>query len=354
MSTAAQNARASRASARSLKICLAASGGGHLRQLVDLENVWSRHEYFFVTEESALGLSLAERHPVKFVPHFGWGQAKLGKPLLMLRRALSNLIASVKIVLKERPDLLITTGAGAVFFTMILARLVGARVVAIESFARFSQPSLFGRMATPFAHEQVVQSERLRQFYPKAHVFDPLRILDKPAPLKDSLLFATVGATLPFDRLTAAVAGLKASGQIAEDVLIQTGVGSTPISGVTNHETLRFEEIQDLLKRASIVVSHGGTGSIITALREGCHVIVMPRLPQLGEVYDDHQVEITAAFELRGLIQSASDPDSLLRAIEATRQRQRVTATTEPQALAEFLDGIISSMGGAPAEAKAA
>ena len=53
-----------------LRVALAGSGGGHVRQLLDLERVWSNFEAFFVTEDTPLGRSIAERHTAHFVPHF--------------------------------------------------------------------------------------------------------------------------------------------------------------------------------------------------------------------------------------------------------------------------------------------
>jgi UDP-N-acetylglucosamine transferase subunit ALG13 len=329
-----------------LRLCLAASGGGHLRQLLDLKPVWSRHDYFFVTEDTALGRSLGDEHPVRFVPHYGWGQARLGKGLRMARSAFVNFFKAAALMLRERPHVVISTGAGAVFFPVLWARLLGARVVVIESFARFEHASLFGRMAAPFAHDFVVQSEQLARHYPKAAFFDPLRILDGPAPAKKPLLFGTVGAVLPFDRLVTAVAEVHARGQLTDKVVLQTGVGGLRPEGLESVETLPFGEIQALLRDASVVVCHGGTGSIITALREGCHVIAMPRLQRLGEVYDDHQAEITEAFEKRGLVLSATSADELAEALAATRGRERVLATTEPTGLIQFLDGVIDRVAG--------
>jgi UDP-N-acetylglucosamine transferase subunit ALG13 len=66
-------------------------------------------------------------------------------------------------------------------------------------------------------------------------------------------------------------------------------------------------------------------------------VIAMPRLSKLGEHYDDHQAEITEAFEKRGLIQVANSTDELCEAIARTRTRPRVMATTEPAGLITFL-----------------
>lgn len=332
-----------RSGPKRLKLCLAASGGGHVRQLLDLEPVWSEHDYFFVTEDTALGASLADKHRTYFVPHVAVGQARLGAPFRMIAGAIKSVFVSGQIIWKERPDVLISTGAGAVFFALLWARLLGAKVIAIESFARFDHPSIFSRVSAPWAHELIIQSKALLAHYPKARVFDPLKILDKPRPPKKPLLFATVGATLPFDRLVDTVAELKASGAITEDVIIQTGVGghAPELPGVEVVETLPFDRIQEILLEADIVVCHGGTGSLITALREGCRVIAVPRLVELSEHYDNHQAEITEAFASRGLIEVAHSAEELSACLERLRCREPLLATTDPHALLSFLRAML-------------
>lgn len=326
---------------RRLRLCLAASGGGHVRQLLDLEDVWSKHDYFFVTEDTALGANLAEKHRTYFVPHVAIGQARLGAPFRMIRAAVSSFFRSAAIIARERPDIVISTGAGAVFFAVAWARLRGARTVVIDSFARFDRPSLFARIAAPIAHDLVVQSAALSSYFPKAKVFDPFRLLDTPAPAKKPLLFATVGATLPFERLVSSVAELKARGDLPEHVIIQTGVGAPQPEGVESVETLSFDRIQELLTDADIVVCHGGTGSLITALRKGCRVIAFPRLMEKGEHYDNHQAEITSAFAARGLIAVANSADELAEALVQVRSRPPVLATTDPSELMGYLENVL-------------
>ncbi len=325
-----------------LRICLAASGGGHVRQLLDLEPVWSAHDYFFLTEDTALGRSLADRHRVHYVTHVAMGQFRLGAPIRMAIGAVRNFFESAAAILKERPDVVISTGAGAVFFAVAWARALGAKVVIVESFARFDRLSLFARIAGPFAHHKVVQSSALSRFWPDARVFDPLRPLDAPRPPKKPLLFATVGATLPFDRLTETVASLKASGAIPEEVLIQTGVGGRAPEGVRTVDTLSFDDVQSVLNDADIVVCHGGTGSLITALRQGCRVVAMPRLFERGEHYDNHQAEITRAFEARGLIAVANTREELAEALASVRARPPAMATTDHADLVGYLNTLLS------------
>jgi UDP-N-acetylglucosamine--N-acetylmuramyl-(pentapeptide) pyrophosphoryl-undecaprenol N-acetylglucosamine transferase len=325
------------------RLALVASGGGHVRQLLDLEPVWASYDRFFLTEDTALGQSIAERERTYFVPHFALGQARLGAPLKMIWASLRNSIISARVMLRERPEVLITTGAGACFFAVLWARLSGSRIILIESFARFDHPSKFARIAGPLAHHMIVQSAALAAFMPRAAVFDPLRILDLRTPPKRPMVFATVGATLPFDRLVESVAELKLRGEIFEDVLIQTGVGGTSPPGIKTVPTLPFDEVQRVLDDADIVICHGGTGSLITALRRGCRVIVMPRQAALKEHYDDHQAEITRAFAARGLVTIANTVDELAQALRTVRASPPICATTDPRALIDHLRGVLAA-----------
>ena len=110
-----------------LRVCLAASGGGHIRQLLDLERVWSPHDVFFVTDDTPLSRSIAQKHPVHFVPHFALGQICNGAVLSMLVSAIANLVKTAALLARERPDVVITTGAGTVFFPVLWARLFAPR-----------------------------------------------------------------------------------------------------------------------------------------------------------------------------------------------------------------------------------
>ena len=240
----------------------------------------------------------------------------------------------------ERPDIVISTGAGAVLFSCLTARAMGAPFILVDSFARFDRPSAFARMARPFATSVVVQSPALKALWPDALLFDPLKRLDTPPPPKEDLIFVTVGATLGFERMIATVAQLKRDGQIPERVVFQTGSGALPQGLGRDVETVRelpFDDVQALLQRARIVITHGGTGSLITALRAGCNVIAMPREFERKEHYDNHQSEITDAFVARGLILAAHNPDEMAAALVAARARTPTLATTDPSELRAFL-----------------
>ena len=327
-----------------MKICLAASGGGHMRQLLDLEPFWSGRDYVFVTEPTAMGHSVAQLHPTEFVPHVAVGQAKLGHPLVMIRSAIANLAASWRIVSLHRPDVFVSTGAGSMFFTGLFAKLRGAKVIVIDSFARFDKPSAFARIAGPIADWRIAQSPASAKAWNNAECHDPLVPLEGERPAKEPLLFATVGATLPYGRLLDYVGDAKRQGLIPERVVVQTGEGAAPVENAECVETLDFAEMKAMLAKADIVVCHGGTGSIITALQAGCRTITIPRLFERGEHYDNHQLEITEAFEQRGLLFVARTREEFAAALVKARAATPRLATTDPKGLIARLTQIVDGL----------
>lgn len=329
-----------------IRLCLAASGGGHVRQLLDLSQFWSTYDRFFVTEDTALGHSIAEKEDTEFVPHFALGQAKLGNPLLMLKRAIRSSWQSLKIIWKRRPDLVISTGAGSQLFIVVWGRLFGAKIILIDSFARFEAPSAFARLAGRFAHLRIAQSASAAGAWKGALVYEPLREVPAEKMAKKNLLVGTVGATLPFPRLVSLVLDAKREGLIEEDVLLQVGEGAgdiEPTPGVRIVETLPFDVLREALADARIVVGHGGTGSIITALQAQCGTIVIPRRFELGEHYDNHQAEICEAFAARGLVQVADDPSSFAAALAAARKQEPTPVRTDYDGLAKILQDYVDS-----------
>lgn len=318
-------------------ICLAGSGGGHIRQILDLEPLWRDYNRFFVSEDTALGRTLGEKHDVAFVRHVALGQARLGAPFKMVAGAIANFFQSARIVMRKRPDVVISTGAGAMFFTVMWARLLGSKIIIIDSMARVEKPSIFARIAGRLAHVRISQSAKAGVAWPGAKVFDSLKVLDKPAPLKEPLVFVTVGATLPFDRLIKLVETVKRKGYIPERVIAQCGVGGYQSSEFDTVETMDFGAVQELLNRADFVVCHAGTGSLVTALQNGCRTIAVPRRFSRSEHYDDHQAEIAAAFEERGLVLTVDSEEDLIAAFAEWRRRSPTLATRDASDMIAFL-----------------
>ncbi|UJR80256.1 glycosyltransferase [Sandaracinus amylolyticus] len=129
------------------------------------------------------------------------------------------------------------------------------------------------------------------------------------------MIFVTVGAQMPFDRMVKAVDEWAAARKRA-DVFAQIG----PADYVPRHvKWTRFLEPDDFLARyreASVIVAHAGTGSILQALELGKPILVMPRRAALRETRNDHQVATAERFQSLGRVPVAWDATDLAQALD--------------------------------------
>ena len=114
------------------------------------------------------------------------------------------------------------------------------------------------------------------------------------------MIFVTVGThEQPFNRLIKKVDDLVANGDIKEKVIIQTGFSTYNANHCEAHKMMSFDEMQQALKDARIVITHGGPSSFIEALQFGKVPIVVPRRQEYNEHVNDHQVDFTKLIEKR-------------------------------------------------------
>ena len=112
------------------------------------------------------------------------------------------------------------------------------------------------------------------------------------------MIFVTVGSQLPFDRMTSAVvAWARARGR--SDVFLQTGDSAVDVTGFESARMLDAAGIQRQFDRASVVVAHAGTGTMIECMLRGTPVIVMPRSAALHETRNDHHFATARKFASR-------------------------------------------------------
>ena len=71
------------------------------------------------------------------------------------------------------------------------------------------------------------------------------------------------------------------------------------------------EQLTSYIKKADIVITHGGTGSVLTALKNNKKVIACARLKKFGEHVDDHQKELVELFDKKGHLIELDEKTSL-------------------------------------------
>ena len=109
-------------------------------------------------------------------------------------------------------------------------------------------------------------------------------------------------------------------GKITEAVFAQVGYSDYKPKNYEYKEFLDREEFKKIINECDKVITHGGTGAIINAVKNGKNVIAIPRLVKFGEHVDDHQIEIVNQFHDMGLILGVSNAEDLekeLRKIES-------------------------------------
>lgn len=130
------------------------------------------------------------------------------------------------------------------------------------------------------------------------------------------MIFVTVGTSdQPFDRLIEGVAALAAE----EELIVQCGASAIRPSGAECAVFLDYESVLEHMRRARAVVTHAGVGSIMAALSAGKRPFVVPRLRELGEAIDDHQLELGAKLDRAGLVVLVRDPAALADAVRLAR-----------------------------------
>jgi UDP-N-acetylglucosamine transferase subunit ALG13 len=129
------------------------------------------------------------------------------------------------------------------------------------------------------------------------------------------VIFLTVGFQLPFDRLVHAV-DLWAGAQKRTDVFAQIGHSDYKPKHLKYHTHVLPAEFRDLVRRADLVVSHAGMGSIITALELAKPIIVMPRRAALREHRNDHQLAAARLARAYGAINFVNDESELISELD--------------------------------------
>jgi len=148
-----------------MKICIVCSAGGHLLEALEATRLLrQRHAAYLVTYRLPHLPRTIEGMPTHFI----------ADPHLSLAKYLLNVIQSAVLVLRHRPDVIISTGSGMAIATCLFGKCLGARLIYVESGARVTRPSRTGQFLYRWADLFIIQWPSLQAFYPKAVQGGPL------------------------------------------------------------------------------------------------------------------------------------------------------------------------------------
>ena len=134
------------------------------------------------------------------------------------------------------------------------------------------------------------------------------------------MIFVTLGTqNNSFHRLLEEVQKLIDNKKIKEEVIVQKGYTKFESKDMKLFSEVSQDEFNKLIDQASIVITHGGVGSIITAINKKKKVIAVPRLRKYNEHVNDHQIEIIDSFNEKGYIIGIHSVEELGKALEKAK-----------------------------------
>lgn len=142
-----------------LKICLVGSSGGHLTHLYMLKPLWKDMDRFWVTFDKEDSRSLLEGEKVYSV-YYPSNRS--------LKALIINTWRALKILPKEKPELIVSTGAASAVPFFWIGKILGAKTIYIEVFDRIDKPTITGKLVYPVTDRFIVQWEEMKQIYPKS------------------------------------------------------------------------------------------------------------------------------------------------------------------------------------------
>ena len=142
-----------------MKVCLVGSSGGHLTHLYMLKPFWENKERFWVTfdKEDARSLREGEKmYPCYFPTNRN------------IKNLIRNTFVALKVLKKEKPDVIISSGAAVAVPFFYLGKLFGAKLIYIEVFDRIDKSTMTGKIVYPIVDKFIVQWDEQKKVYPKA------------------------------------------------------------------------------------------------------------------------------------------------------------------------------------------
>jgi len=315
--------------ARAPSTLLVASTGGHLQELITLRDrlVPPCGLIEWVTHDSTQVRSLLAGEQVHYVRNVRQRE---------YLAAATNLPVALRLLSKEKFDRIVTTGAGIALPLLAAGRMRNVACHYVESAARAGGPSLTGRLISlvPGVHTYTQsRSWEDDSWLFRGSVFDGFTASNKESPLLRRIV-VTLGTltgypfTRALTRLSQILPMMVASGG---DILWQADTSAVGHLPGRVCKIMPAVELRAAIRESDLVIAHAGVGSALMALENGRCPVLLPRRQLHGEHVDDHQSQIAAELEGRGLAVTAEadrvSGQDLVRA--ASVQIFRTAATTE-------------------------
>lgn len=134
------------------------------------------------------------------------------------------------------------------------------------------------------------------------------------------MIFVILGTQkFQLNRLLSEIDELIEAGGITQEVIAQIGVSDYIPKHYLYYRYIDKIKFDELISQATVVITHSGVGSIITALKAKKPVVIYPRLQKYHEHVDNHQLDIAKAFEKKNYVICRYENETLTQVMKRCR-----------------------------------
>lgn len=147
-----------------------------------------------------------------------------------------------------------------------------------------------------------------------------------------------------FDRLLRMVEKEIKNNNLKGEVIVQAGQTKFKSKYMEIFDLIPITKFNKLIKEADLVITHGGVGSIIQALKHNKKVIAVPRLARYKEHENDHQIQIVEEFTKNGYILSAKNTKELNKALEDVNKFEPKKYKSNNNKMVKLIENFIDNL----------
>jgi len=287
---------------RRTQVAFAGSHGGHLGQVMRLRAQLKSDGAVIATDEGGISYP---GDAIATVP-------VLHGPVSWIR----NSIESALLAFRLKPKIVISFGCRDVAFFCLCSKLIGGRLVLVESFARVRTPSRFLRALAPLADRILVQWPELKARIPASTLVQPVYSLRRPIAGRVHKVLVVVGTFRDgMDRLLQLIDG---ASPLPGSPLVICQIGHSKYVPHTA-EWYRWkanQDFQDDISEADLIITHDGSNTIALALEAAKPVVVVPRAT--FELDYESNAELANELSRRAWVKLATTAEGLREAVART------------------------------------
>lgn len=147
------------------RVLFISSTGGHLSELLKLEPLFEKYDYYIVTEKDKTNEYLEHKYNgrVQYLPYCT--RSKILRYIFVYSYLI---LKTIYLYIKIRPEIIITTGTHTAVPMCYIGKIFGKKIIYIETYANINKKTLTGKIIYPIANLFIVQWKNMLKLYPKA------------------------------------------------------------------------------------------------------------------------------------------------------------------------------------------